>query len=148
VEKSDAQLWNVFERKSLRSPIGWAFDQVKEVALRVGEEEDAAGAPRGFDGFIEGHAQARELVTGRFDVMDAQGEVAYPRDPVAGGAWVGFGGVDFQPEAAGKFEHESRRGLAELGQDTGAEDADVPVFQNDGVGGGEAEVFGLQGHNL
>jgi hypothetical protein len=119
---------------------------MEEISLGIGEEEDAPGASGGFDGFIESHAQGSQVVAGRFNVVNAQGEVTPAGNFVVLSAWIGIGSIDFEPEAAGKFEHEGGRREVKLSQYARAKDANVPILERNGAICGQTEVFGLKVH--
>ena len=119
---------------------------MEEISLGIGEEEDAPCASGGFDGFIEPQAQGGQAVAGRFNVVNTQGEVTPAGNFVVLSAWIGIGSIDFEPEAAGEFEHEGGRRGAEFGQYACAEGANVPILEGNRVICGQTEVFGLKVH--
>lgn len=119
-----------------------ALDEMEEIVLRIAEEQHASAAARGFDGVGELHAARFERGAGGFDGIDPERHVPPASERVDGCLLQGqFGLVDFEHEPAGETEKEGGRRLAIVENQFGAENAEVPVLQRQGIAGGQAEVF-------
>jgi len=122
--------------------IGGALGEVEEIAFEVGEKLDLAVALGGAGWFGEHDAALFQFGAGGGEGGDAQGQVAEAGEfVVAAFGERGLGGVEFQPGAAGEFDEAGQGVLAVLPNGTGTEDAFVPVFQGQRVGGGNGDVF-------
>src|SRR5581483_11518860 len=87
-------------------------------------------------------AARSERGAGGFDGIDPERHVPPAGERVDGCLLQGqLGLVDFEHDPAGETEKEGGRRLAVVEDQFGAENAEVPVLQRQGIAGGQAEVF-------